>query len=137
VGFPIESQQGAVGVVDGGGVVIEAGAAMLEQRGHQHDAEFARQQAQAVGDGPRQRIRQIEAGRILHGAEIRCEEQFLGDHNPRARRRRLPDQRLVVGERLGFGRESAGLEQGKAWHRAECATPGPRGQALRDLIADC
>jgi uncharacterized protein (TIGR00730 family) len=60
VGFPIEAQQRAVCVVDGGGVVIEPGPAVLEQRGNEHDAQFARERAQAVGHRPGQGIGEIE-----------------------------------------------------------------------------
>ena len=40
----------AIGIVDRGRVVVEAWAAVLEERGNEDDAEFAGEGAETVGD---------------------------------------------------------------------------------------
>src|SRR6478735_4208599 len=107
--------------MDGGGVVIEAGSAVFEQRGNEDDAELAGEFAEAVGDRAGEGIREIEEGGVLDGAEIRSQEKLLGDDDVRAARRGLADQGFMVIERFGFGREGAGLEQGEAWHGGSIA----------------
>jgi len=116
VGFPIESHQRAVGIVDGGGVVIESGAAVLEQRGNQHDPEFASKFSQTVGDWAGEGIGEIEACGILDGAKIWGEKQLLGDHDVGAVGGGLADEFFVVIEGFRLGGEGAGLEEGEARH---------------------
>ena len=112
--------------MDGGGIVIEAGPAVFEERGNEHDAEFAREFSQTVRHRPGQRIGEVEQGRILDRAEIRREEKFLRDHDVRASRRGLADERFMVIECLGLGGEGPGLEQCDARHGGTVAAPGGR-----------
>ena len=98
VSFAIKTHQRAVGVVDGGGVVIKAGSAVLEQRRNEDDAEFTGDFPQAIGDRAGQGIREVEEVGVLNSAEIGREEKFLGDDDVGTVFRRLADESFVVVE---------------------------------------
>ena len=116
VAFAVEAEQEAVGIVDRGGVVVETGTAVLEERGNDNHAEFSGELAEAVGDRAGQGIGEVEEGGVLDGAEVGSEEKFLGDHNIGAILRGFADQSFVVFEGFGLGGESSGLEKGKSGH---------------------
>ncbi len=116
VGFAVEAEHFAIGIMDGSGVVVEAGSTVLEERGDEHDAEFFGDLAKAVSDRAREFVSQVEVMGILNGAEVGRQEKLLGHHDVRAIGCRLADQLFMMVEGLFLGGEGLGLEQGDAWH---------------------
>ena len=68
--FAVFAHQGAVGVDHDGRVVVQPGGAPLEQRRHDHHAEFPGQRAQNLAGWPRDFLREREILVVLLLAEI-------------------------------------------------------------------
>jgi hypothetical protein len=96
--------------------VVEAGAAVFEERGNDDHAEFAGELAEAVGDGAGQGIGEVEKSGILDGAEVGSQEKLLGDYDICTILGGFADQGFVMFEGFGLGGESSGLEKGKSGH---------------------
>ena len=79
-------------VEDDGGVVVEAGRAALEERDDEGDAELGGLLRERLGRGPRDRLRPIEAPRVLALAEVVGPEELRQTHDlgPPPRRVRDP-----------------------------------------------
>ena len=91
VHLAVEAEQRAIGVDDRGGVVIEAGGALFEQRRDDDDAQFGGQRAEAVGGRARDGFGEIEQAGVFFAAEILRAEQFLQADDLRALARGFAD----------------------------------------------
>ena len=94
VHLAVDAQQRAVGVNDRGGVVIDAGGALLEQRGDDDDLVFAGELLKGRGARAGNRLGQFEIRVVFALAEILRAEQFL----------RADDLRAVPGGAFGAAR---------------------------------
>ena len=90
--FAIDAEHRAVCVDDGGRIAIHACRLPLEQRDHQHDAQFLRQPLHGVGRVARDRFRQIEPLALLRFAEVRRLKELLQAHDLRAFTSRLANE---------------------------------------------
>ena len=125
----IDAEQRAIGVDDRRGVVVEAGGALLEQRGDDHHAEFGGQRAQAVGGGAGDGFGEIEQAGVFFAAEILRAEQFLQADDLRALLRGFAD----LARRLG--RDSpAGSRPQAIWTSPMRNFSGVTGTILRRSI---
>ena len=78
VHLAVDAKEGAVGVNDGGGVMVEAGGAFLEKGGDEDDPVLAGESLEGVGARARNRFGEGEVGVIFTLAEILGAEEFLG-----------------------------------------------------------
>src|ERR1017187_3891900 len=104
VHLPVLAEILAGGIDHGGGVVIQAAGALLEQRRDDHDAEFAGDVAEPRRRRSRDRFRELEEVVIFALAEVVPVGQLLEAHQPRAAPRRLANAGngvLEVGSRVG------------------------------------
>ena len=109
--LPIDAQQRTVRVNDGGGVVINAGGPLLEQRGNDDDPVFFRQFLESIGARPGNFLRQLEILVVLALAEILRAEQLLRADDLRAVFRGALDERDGLFKvRVRIGRH-AGLDE--------------------------
>ena len=100
----VAAEQGAVGVNDRGGVVIDAGRAFLEERGDDDDLVFPREFAEGVGAGAGNFFGELEIVVVFALAKILRAEQFLCADDLRAGLGGARGQRegfLEVGGRAG------------------------------------
>src|SRR5262249_11305777 len=81
--------EGAVGVEDGGRVVVDAGGPALEDGGDHGDAGLARDAPQRLGGRPRDWLGEVEAGRVLALAEVGRAEELGGTDDSGATTRSL------------------------------------------------
>ena len=99
----VDAQQRAVGVNDGGGVVINAGGALFKQRGDDDDLVFFRELAKRVGAGAGNFFGQLEILEVFALAKVLRAEKFL----------RADDLRAVpggaFGQREGFLKIRVGI----------------------------
>ena len=84
VHLPIDAEQRTVRVNDGGGVVINAGGALFEQRGNDDDLVFFGEFLESVGARPGNFFRELEILVVLALAKILRAEQFLRADDLRA-----------------------------------------------------
>ena len=84
VHLAVDAEQRTVGVNDGGGVVINAGGAFLEQRGDDDDLVFLREFAKGVGAGAGNFFGQLKIFVVFALAKILRAEQFLRADDLRA-----------------------------------------------------
>ena len=125
VHLAILAEQLAVGADDRGGVVVEAGGALLEERGDDDRAGFARHFAQGCGRGARNFFRQFEIGVVLRLAEILGTEKL----------RQADDLPALLGRFAHAGDRflEVGLGLGAALHLDEC-DPCRGGLKARPLL---
>ena len=74
----VAAEQRAVGVNHGGGVVINASGALLEQRRDDDDFVFLRQFAKGIGAGAGDFFSELEILEIFALAKVLRAEEFLG-----------------------------------------------------------
>ena len=98
----VAAGKAAVGVQHHRGVVVKPRRPSLEQRGHDHHAQFPRQCAQLFGAGAGDGFGQIAQGGVLDLAEIGRVVQFLQQHQARAARCRSTDV-IHLGGEVGDG----------------------------------
>jgi len=84
VHLAIEPGDFAIGIEDGGGVVIEAAGAFLEEAGDEDDAEFAGDGAEGGGGGAGNGFGEVEEFGGLLTAEVLGAEEFLKTDDLRA-----------------------------------------------------
>ena len=89
--LPVLAQVPAVGVDDGGGVVIQPLGALLEERGDDDDAELGRERGERLGGRARDRLGQVEEPVVLHLAEVLAAEELLQADDLGAPRGGIPD----------------------------------------------
>lgn len=78
VHFAVDAQEGAVGVDDGGGVVIEAWGAFFEQGGNDDDTVFFGEGLKCLGAGSGDGFSKLELGVILRLAKVLGAKKLLG-----------------------------------------------------------
>src|SRR5688572_9815584 len=100
VHLAIHAHQRPVGVDYRRGVVIDAGGALLEERGDDHRLVLLRQPRECVGRRARNRFREREEAMVFHLAEILGAEQLLGAENLRAFLERALREGQLMGEVL-------------------------------------
>jgi hypothetical protein len=88
----VHAEDGAVGVDDHRGVHVEPGGAAHEDGHHDHHRELPGERLEAVGDGPRHRLRQVEVLDARRLGEVRRVEQLLEADDLRAAARGLADE---------------------------------------------
>jgi hypothetical protein len=86
-----DAEERAVGVEDSGRVVIDTGRATLKERGDNDGARFAGDLAETLGGRSRNRLGEIEIGRVFALTEIRRAKQLGETNDLGAFRRRLAD----------------------------------------------
>ena len=91
VHLPVLAEIPAVGVDDGGGVVIQPLGALLEERRDDHDAELGRERGERLGGRAGDRLGQIEEPMVLHLAEVLATEELLQADDLRAARGGIAD----------------------------------------------
>ena len=110
VGLAIAAEKRAVGIMNHGGIVVEAGSAGFEERGDEDDAQFLGQFAETIRDRAGNGVCEVEEGRVFDGAEVGRLEELLGDHDVGPVRGRLTNQRFVMIHRLRLVGEGGGLK---------------------------
>jgi hypothetical protein len=113
VHLAVHARAAAVRVEDDGGIVVQAGGALFEERDHQHDGLVPRQIGQGLQGGILQLLGQIEMPRVLLDAEVVREDQFGQDHHLGPLGGGMRDAFLELGEALGVEVVPLGLEQGE------------------------
>ena len=111
---------GAVVVVDGGGVVVDARLLALVDRHHDRHAVLLRALGHQVGGRPRHRLGDVVPVRVLRRAEVGTVEDLLEAEDLHALLAGFVDERQVdvdgrlpdlVDGRRGIGERSGGLDQ--------------------------
>ncbi len=100
VHLPVLAQVAAVGIEDGGRIVIEPLGPLLEKRGDDHDAQFAREPAESLGTRAWHRLGEREEIVVLRLAEVRAAEQLGQADHLRAALRRITNACDRAGEVL-------------------------------------
>ena len=90
VHLAVDAEERAVGVDHGGRVVVHAGAALLEDRHDEDDAELLGERAHALDDRPGDRLGEIEALGVGDLAEVGGVEELLEADDLRAALRGFP-----------------------------------------------
>ena len=76
VHFAVEARDAAVGLEDGGGVVVEAWRTALEERGDDDDLFLAGDSAEALGGGAGDGLGEVEEGNVFTLAEVLSAEEL-------------------------------------------------------------
>jgi hypothetical protein len=109
--FPVDAQEGAIRVYDGGGVVIEARGALFEKGGNDNHAMLFSQGLKGAGARTGDGLGQFEIGVILGLAKVLGTKKLLGADDPGALAGRFGGHIQCVAQvdgGIGIGR---GLEQ--------------------------
>ncbi len=111
--LPVFAHQGAVGVDDGRGVVVEARRAPLEERGDDHGAAFARDLAERLGGRPRYLLGKLEILVVLRLAKVLGAEKLRQADDIRAAARGVTHHIAGPGQILLRVRPAAHLHDAK------------------------
>lgn len=76
--FPIDAEKGAIGIDDDGGVVIEPGGPLFEQRGDDHDTVLAGEALEQACGGAGDGFSQFEILVVLGLTKVNRWTEFLG-----------------------------------------------------------
>ena len=90
------AQHGAVGVDDGGGIVVEARAALFEEGDDDDHTEFLGQRGKTIGGGAGDGLGEIKKLRVLSDAEVGGVEKLLEADDLRATRGGITDKPLML-----------------------------------------
>jgi hypothetical protein len=134
VHLAVDAHDGAVRFDDHGGVVIQPGRALFEQRGDHDRPVFASQRAQRIGRGAWDGLGQPEKPVVLDLAEVLRPEQLLGADDASAAFHGAlgePQLMLEVGGRVGAARHLGEADTNDAGRRRSGAAGSHRSQAYR------
>src|SRR5690606_14297310 len=100
VHLPVYAEQRPIRIHYHGGVVVEAGRPLLENRNDEDDLELAGELPEPLGGGAGDRLREVESLGLGYLAEVGCVEELLQADDLSAAPSRLANRLLVRRDRL-------------------------------------